>query len=74
MEIASVIRVTGLYKQYETAAGAVPVLKDGNLIITGIEYSPIKNIQTAIDYQGFLFADKEKDSKNLIYFNFQYAF
>ncbi len=48
--------------------------KDGNLIIAGIEYSPIKNVQMAVDYQGFLYADKEKDSKNLIYLNFQYAF
>jgi hypothetical protein len=48
--------------------------KDGNLIITGIEYSPIKNVQLALDYQGFLYADADKDSKNLVYLNFQYAF
>jgi hypothetical protein len=47
---------------------------DGNLIIGGVEYSPIKNIQLAIDYQGFLYSNKDKDDKNLIYLNFQYVF
>ena len=41
MEVASVIRVSGLYKQYETAAGAVPVLKDVNLIIEPGEFVAI---------------------------------
>ena len=48
--------------------------KDGNLLIAGIEYSPIKNIQLALDYQGFLYTDQDKDNKNLIYLNFQYVF
>jgi len=48
--------------------------KDGNLLIAGIQYSPIKNVNIALDYQGFLYTDKNKDSKNLIYMNFQYAF
>lgn len=48
--------------------------KDGNLIIAGIEYSPINNVQLALDYQGFLYTDADKDSKNLVYLNFQYVF
>jgi len=48
--------------------------KDGNLLITGIEYSPLKNVQIAVDYQGFMYADKDKDNKSLVYLNFQYAF
>ena len=48
--------------------------KDGNLVISGIEYSPIKSIQVAIDYQGYLYTDSDKDSKNLVYLNFQYSF
>jgi len=48
--------------------------KDGKLVIAGIEYSPIKNIQLALDYQGFLYSDKDKDNKNLVYLNFQYSF
>jgi len=34
----SIIRVNGLFKQYETAAGAVPVLKDINLTIASGEF------------------------------------
>ena len=48
--------------------------KDGNLIITGIQYTPIKNVDVAIDYQGYLYSDKDKDPKNLVYLNFQYVF
>ena len=48
--------------------------KNGNLLIAGIEYTPIKNVNLAFDYQGFIYADKDKDSKNLVYINFQYTF
>jgi putative ABC transport system ATP-binding protein len=38
MESGVIIRVSGLFKQYETAAGAVPALKDINLIIDAGEF------------------------------------
>ena len=41
MAVESIIRVTGLFKQYETAAGAVPVLKDINLSIKPGEFVAI---------------------------------
>src|SRR3569833_2442486 len=37
----SVIRIAGLYKHYETAAGEVPVLKDINLTIEPGEFVAI---------------------------------
>ena len=41
MEDRGLIRVSGLFKQYETAAGAVPVLKNINLTIDPGEFVTI---------------------------------
>ena len=41
MSVEAVIRVSGLYKQYQTAAGVVPVLKDVNLTVAPGEFVAI---------------------------------
>lgn len=44
-----------------------------NVIITGIQYSPIKNILIALNYQGASFKESS-DNTNAVFVNFQYAF
>jgi hypothetical protein len=48
--------------------------KDGNLIIGGLQFSPIKKVQIALDYQGFLPADKDKDITNMLFLNLQFSY
>lgn len=48
--------------------------KDGNLIISGIQFSPIKKVKLALNYQGFYSDDSNKDDISAIYFNIEYKF
>ena len=48
---------------------------DGSLIIAGVQYKPIKNLDIALNYQGWLSdSDKEDSDKNYIYLNMQISF
>lgn len=48
--------------------------RDGSKIIAGIEYSPIKNVKLALDYQDwFPYAENEPNSQ-FIYFNVKVSF
>jgi len=48
--------------------------KDESVIIGGVQYSPIKYVKVALNYQGFIPADDSKDPMNFIYVNFQFKF
>jgi hypothetical protein len=48
--------------------------KDGNTVISGIQFSPIKKIKLALNYQGFVCDDTNKDNISAIYFNLEYKF
>ncbi|MEW6041352.1 MAG: hypothetical protein AB1633_07515 [Elusimicrobiota bacterium] len=48
--------------------------KDGIGIINGIEYSPIKNVRIAIDYQGFLWEDERSISRHKGFINVEVGF
>jgi hypothetical protein len=48
--------------------------KDGALIICGLQFSPVKKVQLALDYQGFLPSDKSKDTSNMVFFNLQFSY
>ena len=48
--------------------------KDGSLIISGLQFSPVKKVQLALDYQGFLPSDKSKDTSNIVFFNLQFSY
>lgn len=46
----------------------------GSTIIGGVQLTPVKNVKIALNYQGFIPGDKNKDDKNVIYLNFLYSF
>ena len=47
---------------------------DGSAIISGVEYSPIKNIQFALNYQDWVPYAKNIDGEQFIYVNIQVVF
>jgi opacity protein-like surface antigen len=47
---------------------------DGSFIIGGIQYSPLKNIRIALDYQGWIPVAGDENTSNSAYLNFRYAF
>jgi hypothetical protein len=49
------------------------IKNDGSLIIAGLQYKPVKNLDIAINYQGWL-ADKSGGDKNFVYVNLQISF
>lgn len=48
--------------------------KDGNAIIGGIQFNPLKHVNIALNYQGYIYDDSKKDLVNKIFVNFEYAF
>ncbi len=48
--------------------------KDGNLIIAGLQYSPVKGVRSALNYQTFLHSDDSKTNTSAIYLNFEFKF
>ncbi len=47
--------------------------KDGNAIIGGIQYSPIRNVYLALNYQDWIPYANNLNSKSFIYFNIQFG-
>ena len=50
------------------------ISKDGNTLISGIQFTPIKKIKLALNYQGYYSDDVNKDDISAIYFNIEYKF
>jgi len=48
--------------------------KDGNAIIFGCQYSPVKGVKMALNYQGWTYTASNVTSQSLGYLNFQYKF
>ncbi len=48
--------------------------KDGSALIAGIEYSPIKNVKIALNYQDWYPFAKDTDNESFIYCNVLFAF
>lgn len=48
--------------------------KDGSAIIFGGQYSPVKGVKMALNYQGWIFSDSNITSQSFIYMNFEYKF
>ena len=48
--------------------------KDGNTIISGLQFSPVKEIRLALNYQGFINDDTNARDISAIYFNREYKF
>jgi hypothetical protein len=50
------------------------IRKDGHLVIGGLQFSPVKKVQFALDYQGFIPSDKNKDITHSVFFNMQFSY
>jgi hypothetical protein len=48
--------------------------KDQDMIFTGVQYTPIKQIQISLNYQGILPADGDEDMVNAAYLNLNISF
>ena len=48
--------------------------KNGNVIIMGLQFNPVKNIKMALNYQGWTYEDDTKDAKPALYMNIEYKF
>ncbi len=48
--------------------------KDGNAIIGGVQYAPVKGVKMALNYQGWMYSDSSKDDEPIVYINFEYKF
>lgn len=48
--------------------------KDGNAILGGIQYNPVKGLSIALNYQSWQYNDTNNDNKNLVFLNFEYKF
>ncbi|MDK2977618.1 MAG: hypothetical protein PWP52_332 [Bacteroidales bacterium] len=50
------------------------IIHDGSAIITGIQYSPIKNIKIAVNYQDWYPYPKNLENESYFYLNLEYKF
>jgi len=50
------------------------ITRDGSAVIGGIQYSPIKNIKIALNYQDWYPYAKNLDNESYIYLNLEYKF
>ncbi|MEX1382202.1 hypothetical protein, partial [Lutibacter sp.] len=46
--------------------------KDGNQIIGGIQYVPVKGLSFSLNYQGFSFDNTSLDTKSLVFLNAEF--
>ncbi len=47
---------------------------DGNLILAGLQFSPVKGVKMALNYRTYLYENSDKDPLSVIYINFEYKF
>ncbi|MDA3842894.1 MAG: hypothetical protein PF588_00815 [Candidatus Kapabacteria bacterium] len=45
---------------------------NGNLILLGLQYSPVKGVKTALNFRTWMHADSDVDASSQIYLNFEY--
>jgi hypothetical protein len=48
--------------------------KDGNIIIAGMQYVPVKGVKMALNYRAYLYKDPDIQDDNRIYVNFEFSF
>lgn len=48
--------------------------KDGDAIICGIQYAPVKGVKMALNYQGWNFDNSDKSTESILFLNFEYKF
>lgn len=48
--------------------------KNGSAITTGVQYTPLKGVKMALNYQGFNFDNSAMNNNSLLYLHFEYKF
>jgi hypothetical protein len=48
--------------------------KDGNIIVTGVQFMPVKGVKMALNYRSMIYDNSAFKTKNYIYANFEFAF
>jgi len=59
---------------YEVANNPLSVEQDGNTIIGGVSYSPIKEISLSLNYQGWMPDEGSNNVENNVLFSMEYKF
>lgn len=47
---------------------------NGGAITTGVQYTPVRGVKMALNYQGYNFKDSSKEDNSLVYMNFEFKF
>lgn len=47
---------------------------DGNVILGGLQYSPIKGVKMALNYRGFIYDNPDINTESFVFLNFEFAF
>lgn len=47
---------------------------DGNIIIAGLQFMPVKGVKMAANYRAFIYDDPNKNTGNYFFLNFEFAF
>ncbi len=50
------------------------IANNGDLLIGGVQFTPVKGVKIALDYQGWMPELSTMDNQNAVYLNFEYAF
>lgn len=48
--------------------------KDGNVVIGGVQYAPVKGVKMALNYRTFLYDNPDKTTETKVYLNFEFKF
>lgn len=48
--------------------------QDGNILLGGIQYSPVKGVKMAANYRAFIFDDPDITTASFFFLNFEFAF
>lgn len=48
--------------------------KDGNVIVAGVQFIPVKGVKTAFNYRTFVYDNSDYKTRNLFYINCEFAF
>jgi len=48
--------------------------QDGNIILGGLQYTPVKGVKIAANYRAFIFDDPDINTSSFFFLNFEFAF
>jgi hypothetical protein len=56
------------------STGAWNISEDGNLVLVGIQYSPVKGVKAALNYRNYIYSHPPEQDLSRIYLNFEFGF